>query len=250
MSNRDIIKTTDHRPYAMPKGSWVMKQIWHDLLFAHWPVSADELKPLIPQGLELELWEGKPWVSIVPFHMSGIRLHGLPPIPFTSRFPELNVRTYVTCNNKPGVYFLSLDATHRLAIETARTLFHLPYMKARISVEHVGEFIHYHSERKDSRGRAAVFAGKYRATDGKAFYAEPGTLLHWLTERYCLYTSNSKGEILIGDIHHLPWGLQEAGLYSEVNSMAKSHGIVLPEVAPLLTFTKQLDVLIWPLKKV
>lgn len=141
MTNRDIIKTTEHRPYALPKAPWMMKQIWHDLLLAHWPVNANDFKSMIPHELELELWEGKPWVSIVPFHMSGVRLRGFPPIPFTSRFPELNVRTYVTYQGKPGVYFFSLDATNRLAIETARALFHLPYMKARISVEREGDFI-------------------------------------------------------------------------------------------------------------
>jgi uncharacterized protein YqjF (DUF2071 family) len=238
MTNHGILHTTDHRPYALSKGPWLVKQVWHDLLFAHWPVSLDEIKPLIPKGLELELWEGKPWISIVPFHMSGIRLRGLPPLPFISSFPELNVRTYVIYEGKPGVYFFSLDATNRLAIETARTWFHLPYMRARIFVKRAADYIQYYSERKDRRGRSAIFSGSYRAIDSKVFNAEPGTLLHWLTERYCLYTSNPNGEIMVGDIHHLPWDLQEAELHSEVNSMAESHGITLPEIAPLLTFTK------------
>jgi uncharacterized protein YqjF (DUF2071 family) len=250
MNNRGIINKTEHRPYDLPTGTWVMKQIWRDLLFAHWPVKANELKPFIPHGLELDLWDGEPWISIVPFLMSGIRFRGLPPIPFTSRFLELNVRTYVTCRGKPGVYFFSLDATNRLAVETARALFHLPYMKARMSLERAGNIIRYTSNRIDQRGRSAAFTGNYKATNTEVFHAEPETLIHWLTERYCLYTSNRKGEILIGDIHHLPWNLQEAELDCEINTMAEAHHIALPKIAPIVTFTKRLDVFIWPIKKV
>ncbi|MBP1990352.1 YqjF family protein [Paenibacillus eucommiae] len=250
MTSLDLINTVDHRPYQLPKGHWVMKQSWHDLLFAHWPVQASELLPLIPEGLELELWEGKPWISIVPFRMSGIRLRGIPPIPFTSRFPELNVRTYVTCKGKQGVYFFSLEASSRLAVEAARAFFHLPYMNAQISVKQEGQFIRYSSKRTDRRGNPALFSGSYRAITPEVFTAAQGTLLQWLTERYCLYASNNSGELFIGEIHHLPWGLQQAELYTDVNTMAGSHGIVLPEVEPLLTFTKRLEVLIWPIKKI
>ena len=107
---------TEHRPWPLPSGPWVMKQIWHDLVFAHWPVANDALRGLVPQGLTLDTWGGQSWVAVTPFRMSGVRAPGLPALPGLSRFPELNVRTYVTYGGKPGVYFFSLDAANLPAV--------------------------------------------------------------------------------------------------------------------------------------
>ncbi len=245
----ELLNKIKHRPYPIPKGSWIMKQVWNDLLFAHWPVDIHEISPLIPKGIELDLYEGKPWISIVPFHMSGIRARGLPAIAFTDRFPELNVRTYVKVNGRSGVFFLSLDADHRLAVEAARAVFHLPYLKANMKVSREGESILYESKRSDKRGKSAIFKGSYQPISPIVFNAEPDTLIHWLTERYCLYTTNAKGTVLRGEIHHLPWGLQRASLETKQNNMAEAHGIHLPDLAPILSYTKRLDVLIWSLRK-
>src|SRR5690348_8078357 len=103
-----------------------MQQIWHDLLFAHWPIAPETLRPLVPSQLPLDLFEGQCWVGVIPFHMSGVRARLLPPVPGLSRFPELNVRTYVTLQNKPGVFFFSLDATNLPAVCAARIFYHLP----------------------------------------------------------------------------------------------------------------------------
>jgi uncharacterized protein YqjF (DUF2071 family) len=107
-----------------------MRQTWHDLLFAHWPVSYDAMRPLVPAQLELDPFDGRCWVGVVPFRMSGIRGRGTPAVPGLSRFPELNVRTYVTHGGKPGVYFFSLDAANLLAVWAARKFYHLPYFYA------------------------------------------------------------------------------------------------------------------------
>ncbi|TJY41147.1 DUF2071 domain-containing protein [Cohnella pontilimi] len=250
MTNKELIRTTGHRPFPLPNSRWIQKQIWHDLLFAHWPVRADQLMPLLPRGLDLDLWEGEPWISISPFYITGLRLRGLPPLPFTSRFPELNVRTYVTCNGRPGIFFFSLDAGNRIAVEAARVLFRLPYFRANMTVRRTEENVRYFSSRKDSRGQAAMFSATYKAADPHPFHALPDTLLHWLTERYCLYTTDAHGRILEGDIHHLPWQLQKAELRTERNTMTEALGIRLPDVDPLLTFTKRLEVLFWPNRKV
>lgn len=142
----------NHRPIPFPAGNWVMKQIWQDLLFAHWTVREEEIAPHIPDKLQLEYWEGTPWITLSPFWVRGLRLRGLPPIPFTSRFLELNVRTYVTYKGVPGIYFLSLDASNRIAVETAR-LFHLPYLNAKMKVIKDGLSIRYSSGRIDRRGK-------------------------------------------------------------------------------------------------
>jgi uncharacterized protein len=222
-----------------------MVQSWHDLLFAHWPVAQAALRSLVPPQLQLQTYEGQCWVGVVPFWMSGVRVRGLPPIPGTSRFPELNVRTYVTFGGKPGVFFFSLDAANRLAVKGAQAFFHLPYFYARMKAELAGDEVVYGSVRKEG---SAEFTGRYRAIAPVVTRPE-GTLAHWLTERYCLYTVHD-GRVYRGDIHHKPWPLQDATAEITRNSMAVSAGIDLPEIAPLLHFAKRQDVLIWPLRQV
>src|ERR1700704_2301390 len=124
-----------------------MKQIWHDLVFAHWPVPSDILQPLVPTQLKLDAFDGQHWVAVTPFRMSGIRARGLPALPGLSRFPELNVRTYVTYGGKAGVYFFSLDAANLPAVWAARAFFHLPYFHAVMTSEERGGVIHYDSRR-------------------------------------------------------------------------------------------------------
>jgi uncharacterized protein YqjF (DUF2071 family) len=177
--------------------------------------------------------------------MSHIHARGLPPLPGLSRFPELNVRTYVVAGSKPGVYFFSLDAASRPAVWAARTFYSLPYFHAEMSA-HVKEGgILYHSRRY--RGRAE-FRGGY-GPFARVESSMPGSLEHWLTERYCLYTVR-KGNVYRAEIHHLPWPLQNAEAEIAVNTTASAAGIELPQAAPLLHFAKKLEVLIWPLRPV
>jgi len=121
-----FLTDTAHRPWPLPERPWIMTQTWHDLLFAHWPVDKERLRAKLPPGIALDLFDGQAWLGVVPFRMSNVAPRGLPALPWVSAFPELNVRTYVTRDGKPGVYFFSLDAANPLAVQTARTLFHLP----------------------------------------------------------------------------------------------------------------------------
>jgi uncharacterized protein YqjF (DUF2071 family) len=226
-----------------------MAQSWHDLLFAHWPVPADGLRALLPAGLALDTTDGQAWLGVVPFRMSGVRPRWLPALPGLSAFPELNVRTYVVADGKPGVWFFSLDAANRVAVELARRSFHLPYFRALMRCSAAGEGIEYRTERHDPRGAPAVFAAHYEPF-GPAAAPAPGSLADWLTARYCLYTSDSAGRLLRGEIHHLPWPLQAARADIRANSMAEAAGIRLPETAPLLHFARRLDVVVWPLEPV
>lgn len=218
-------------------------QIWHDLLFAHWPVSPQIMRPLVPSELPIDLFDGKCWMAIAPFHMSGVRLRGIPPLPRLSRFPELNVRTYTTLDGKPGVFFFSLDVSNLPAVWAARAFYHLPYFHARMKAQVDGDRIAYSSQRTNG---TAEFEASYRPT-ARVQIRQPGTLEHWLTERYCLYTV-ADHRIYRGDIHHLPWPLQDAEAEIQKNTMAQAAGIALPATKPLLHFAKQLQVLIWPLK--
>lgn len=250
MSNPEhILEQSEHRPWELPAQPWVMVQSWYDLLFAHWSFPPEVIRPLLPPGLPLDTYEGKAWIGIVPFHMRNVRLRGLPPLPPMSAFPELNVRTYVTIDEKPGVWFFSLDATNRLAVEGARRLFHLPYFMAQMHVQADGDTVHYTCKRTDSRGGAGEFIAVYRPV-GAANTSTPGTLDHWLTERYCLYACSSQGVLYRSDIQHTPWALQPAEADIQVNTIANMHGITLPDEPPLLHFSRQKDMLAWLIHRV
>jgi uncharacterized protein len=220
-----------------------MEQTWNDLLFAHWPLPPETLRPLVPSLLPLDTFEGQCWVAVTPFHMTGVRLRWLPPLPGLSRFPEMNVRTYVTLGGKPGVFFFSLDAASLPAVWAARALYRLPYFHARMSVVQRDGWETYESV----RDRDSKFRGRYQPVS-EPRQRERGTLEHWLTERYCLYTV-AGNSVSRAEIHHVPWPLQDAKAEIFENTMASAAGIKLPEIPPLLHFSQQLQVLIWPLLK-
>jgi uncharacterized protein YqjF (DUF2071 family) len=216
-----------------------MAQTWHDLLFAHWPVSELELARVVPPQLELDLFEGRAWIAVVPFRMDRIRPRGLFPLPKLSATPEINVRTYVKFNGKRGVYFLSLHAPNPAAVQVAQRFFHLPYYQAAIEIRNEAETIHY-----ASLSDTAEFRGSYRPS-GETAASQPGTLDYWLTERYCFYTLDKAGNVIRGEVDHPPWALQPAEASIQVNTMTTPFGIKLPDIQPLLHFSKKLDVVMW-----
>src|SRR5918992_1918264 len=199
---------TGHRPWPPPPEPWVMFQRWHELLFAHWEVPAQQLRVKVPPELELDTRDGSAWLGITPFRMSNVRPRLGPPLPWVSAFPELNVRTYVKVEGKPGVYFFSLDAGNPLAVAAARALFHLPYHQASMRVTRDLAAVHYSSRRTRSAERVQLVAS-YRAK-GKPVRAAAGSLEHWLTERYCLYSLDRDRRVYRVEIHHAPWMLETA----------------------------------------
>lgn len=221
-----------------------MTQRWRHLLFAHWPLPEEAIRPLLPTPLRpfLEIFDGSAWVGVIPFWMSHVRPRWMPPIPSAARFAELNVRTYVNVNGVRGVYFFSLDAESWLAVQAARHSYHLNYQYARMSVKiDEGEKVTYSSYRC-GKCRAELET-RYRPA-GPAFHPQPGTVEDFLTGRYCLYTSR-RGTPYRANIHHLPWTLQAAEAELMRNTMAEASGILLPAATPLLHFAAQMDVLVW-----
>lgn len=235
-----------HRPYPAPTQKYDMHQTWHDLLFMHWPIHPDVLRPHIPPQLSLDTFDGTAWIAVVPFRMSGIYPRGLFPVPWLSAFAELNVRAYVTKDGKPGVWFFSLDAANPLAVQIARTWFSLPYFHARMACLPQGQGIRYTSERIHRGAPAAKLVCDY-APAGDAFEAQPGSIEWFLTARYCLYTER-KGRLLRGEIEHPAWQLQVAQAELFANTMTSPYGISLPNTKPLLHFARKLDVDVWTLK--
>src|SRR4051812_19899959 len=218
-----------------------MGQTWEDLLFAHWHVPADSLRTLVSPHVDVQEHDGSAWLGITPFRITGLRLRGMLPLPRVSSFLELNVRTYVTDGKKPGIWFFSLDAASRLAVEAARAGYKLPYHPARMHCARVGDWIAYESARGGQRGVA--FGARYRGV-GEEFTPAAGTLEHFLAERYCLYTE-SRGVLKRAEIHHSPWSLRRAEAEIELNTMSP---VALPDEAPHLLLGARQDVVLWALE--
>lgn len=233
-----------HRPWSLPDLPWVMGQTWEDLLFAHWPVDTQALRRIVPRQLELDEFGGSGWISVTPFVVRALRARWLPPLPLGSRFPELNVRTYVTVGGKPGIWFFSLDAGSRIAVAAARRAYRLPYFHARMARQRHGIGVSYRSDRVPWAGAAARLEVEYAPT-GDVFVARPGSLEHFLAERYCLYALHGDGRLHRTEIHHPPWPLQPARARFAANTMTAPVGIDLDD-RPTLHFARRQDVLVWP----
>jgi len=243
LRQRATISETAHRPWPLPRSSWFMGQSWLHLLFAHWSVDAEALARVIPAELPLDLYDGRAWIGVTPFRVEGLRLRPAPPAPLASRFLEVNVRTYVTIDGKPGIYFLSLDAASRLAVSAARRGYRLPYFHSRISFACSDGEWRFRSARTSGDGPPAGLDCRYRPL-GEQFHAAPGTLEYFLTERYCLYMLDHERTIQRADIHHPPWPLQHATAEFDANTMAAPFGVELGG-DPLLHYAARQDVLLW-----
>ena len=233
-----MVEETAHRPWPLPERPWVQAQTWDHLLFAHWRVDYASLRSIVPEQIPVDTFDESAWLGVTPFRITGFRLRGLPPAPIVSSFPELNVRTYSTIDGKAGIWFFSLDTSNRLAVEAARRAYRLPYYPASISDERRGDTIHFRSERT-----GAAFDATYRAT-GEVSRPAAGTLEHFLTERYCLYTLH-EGAVHRADVHHPLWPLRAAEAEIRENTMSP----VTLEGEPLVHYSERQEVVIWPLER-
>jgi uncharacterized protein YqjF (DUF2071 family) len=225
-----------------------MGQSWIDLLFAHWPVPAEKLAPVMPPQLAPDTFEGRAWIAITPFEVRNLRVRATWPVPGLSRFGEINVRTYVSLGGRPGIYFFSLDAASRSAVKAARRFYRLPYHRALISIARGTAGISHHSQRiPGAEVPDAIFEADYRAS-GESAPAAAGTLEHWLTERYCLYTLDESRRVLRAEIHHRPWQLQPAAAEIKRNSTTDQIGVPLSG-RPLLHYAARQDVVFWTLER-
>jgi uncharacterized protein YqjF (DUF2071 family) len=245
-----VLNQTEHRPYPLPRGAWALRMRWHDLLFMHWPVPESSLRPLIPPELKLDTFDGSAWLGVTPFRMENVRPRFLPAVPWLSSFPELNVRTYVTAEGKPGIWFFSLDAHNPVAVRLARATFGLPYFDAEMSCWVSRDEVGYRSVRTHKGAPPARLAASYRPV-GEPFESRLGTLENFLTERYCLYSAGAAnrasgyGRVRRGDIHHRLWPLQPAEAEVEELEMTAQIGVTLPGTEPTLHYAHRIDVVAW-----
>jgi uncharacterized protein YqjF (DUF2071 family) len=241
-----------------PLGRGVMRQNWNDLLFLHWIVPPDQLAPLLPPGLELDTFEGRAYVGLVPFTMTGVRPIWAPAVRALSDFHETNVRTYVHRRGRaPGVWFFSLDAANAAAVRIARAWFKLPYHYARMSLRHEEDrgngtgstaAISYASERLWPPPTPAACRVRCRP-DGPVQPATVGTLEHFLAERYLLYAACGT-RLYSGRVHHAPYPLQTARVDALDETLVAAAGIRRPDTAPLAHYARGVQVHVFPLREV
>jgi uncharacterized protein YqjF (DUF2071 family) len=245
-------------PTLRPDEGAVLKQRWADLLFVHWAVDAEPLHALLPSGLDLDTFEGHAYVGIVPFTVTGARPTGLPPLPFVSNFHEVNLRTYVHRGGRdPGVWFFTLDASNAIVVQTARLLFKLPYRHSEIemAVEEPAEgaprngenrrWIRFTSRRvSGDRPELEVRYGPAGAPQP----ASPGTLDHFLIERYILYTE-SEGTLYRARVYHEAYPAQPAVVPTLRENFLPTIGLARPERPPLAHYAKEVHVDVFPLRE-
>ena len=232
-----------HRPSGQP----VMHQDWGKLLFMHWRIKENLLRPHVPASLEIDTYGDSAWIAITPFTMWDIRAFPpfVPPVPGLDSMHELNVRTYVHYNGVPGVWFFSLDANSRAAVLGARAFFHLPYYNADIDQKGKKK-IKYRLKRRDEP--LAEFKADWSVGE-RLPQSQPGSREFFLTERYLLYTE-FEDELYRARIYHEPWELYEAELTNFGSTMLEAKQLIHPTTQPILHHAEQVSVDIWPLESV
>jgi uncharacterized protein YqjF (DUF2071 family) len=234
-----------------PTNRPLMHQEWGDLLFMHWPVPAALIQAQLPARLQADIHDGTAWIAVVPFRMWDVRSRVTPPVPGVREFLELNVRTYVHLDGVPGVWFFSLDASNPLAVWAARTFFHLPYFRARLSLDRPApDQLHYTGHRVHNGAPEGHFDATWRLGETLP-PAEPGSLAFFLTERYALYAACGQGgKLYRGRIAHHPWPLRAAELLHYDSNLIEGHGLPTPVGAPVLHAGGPLSVDLWRLQRV
>ncbi|OLN21808.1 hypothetical protein BTO30_12980 [Domibacillus antri] len=236
----------EQRPYPLPSTPWLMQQTWHNMLFAHWPVSDIFLKAYLPEQLEIDTFDGTAWIGVISFKAHNTRLHGLPKFPFFHSYLELNVRTYVTYKGIPGIYFFSLDVDKRPVVMGAKMATSLPYRRAHMKMVITEPVVHFTSRRKDKPNES--FQASYKQSTN-IYSPAKESLEYWLLERYCLWTT--KDNVLFrGDIHHDRWRITEAKASLHHHTMASFLPRYYFKTKPVLHFSGNKKVFIWPLQKV
>jgi uncharacterized protein YqjF (DUF2071 family) len=236
-----ILKRTAHRPWPPPRRLWLWSQGWRDLLFCHWAVPVEAIRAHVPRSLEIDVMDGSAWVSLVAFRMARVRPRWFPPFPPVSNFLELNLRTYVRKDDKPGVLFLSIHANKRLAVHVARWFSPLPYVFARMTLSPCDDGLQFHCV---SRQGGVNFAAHYTPAS-KVYMARRDPLSEWLLERYRLYAGTRSGGLIHNEVHHDPWEVQDVVLKISSNTLGRSIGLDLCPTPYRSHFSSGVDALAW-----
>jgi len=229
-----VAADVSRRPWPLPDEPWSQAQTRRDVLLAHWPVELDGLARLLPPELPVDTFEGEAFLGIAAYRVESLRVRGLPPLPGLSSFAQVEVSTYVAVGDRPGLWYFSLEVTKQLLVEAAKRAHRLPAYRARIEAA---------PGRVEAARDGLVFRARWEAV-GEPFEAAPGSLDHFLTERYALYTEDG-GRLYRAELQHAPWRLRAAEATVEVATLAP-----LPLTgAPYALSSAVQDLLVWPLEE-
>jgi uncharacterized protein YqjF (DUF2071 family) len=238
MTIPELLSSTSHRPWNSPTGNWAYYQEWNNAVFLHWEVDLHELQAFVPLGLEVDLFDGKPWVSVVTFDMERLRPRYLPSFPPISDFHEINVRTYVKMGTKTGVTFLSIEAAKVISCKIANVLSGLPYRYSKMS-----------------RAGASIISENAKLGERLNITCEVGEPLvektdidRWLTERYALFQHHGPS-INQFEIHHLEWPIHRLELKDIELDYRRFKNLIRP-VPDLVHYSPGVQVVAWGKEKI
>lgn len=237
MKAKDILKQVKHRPFKVPKRPWVYYQEWNNVIFLHWKVSKDLLEPLLPKGIKLDTINGESWVSLVAFDMNNIGTRAFPKIPHISDFLEINIRVYVTCNEKPSVYFLSMEGSKRSSCKVLKAVSKFPYRYSKMEHENY-RFESENIEFNDSFSIAYQLGEEPNKKD---------ELDLWLTERYAVF-QDYKSTIIEYDVHHIEWPIQSIEI-KKLKLKYPRFNRIINEKPERAHYSKGVQVLAWDKRK-
>mgnify|MGYP001944847474 CR=1 FL=1 len=238
------IKRNEQFEYLASK-AWIMKQGWENVLFLHWPMSTEYLRPLIPDALEIDTYGGQAWLGIIVFEMEGIYPRGFSRLSLTPRFSEINVRTYVTYKGEPGIYFLSIDVNNWASLHIAKRWYRLPYHPSKVSIQKEGDSIHFEGVRKKE---PLYIKGSY-SPKNEIFFSRADSLDYWLTERYRLYSTDLFSNLYTASIDHPPWVLQKVDVILNKNTLFSPFDFNLTVDKPVAHYSSGVQTNFWNIKK-
>jgi uncharacterized protein YqjF (DUF2071 family) len=223
--------------------SWVMREGEEGLLFLHWPMAVESLRPLVPPGLEIDTYDGQAWLTLNAFNMAVAQFRSLPPLPGLNTSPEVDLRTYVRVDDQPGMFFISMDIDNQLGVWISRTFYHLPYLQSDIKFSFLGDGFQIESHRPATKAApAADFVVTYGPA-GEPFCARPGSLEHFLLERHAYFTVSPRGRLYRGRDHRLPLVVLPAKAEIEADTIVQAAGLTLPDVEPILLYSPGMAIL-------
>lgn len=226
---------------------WVGQQEWRDILFMHWPVPYEILKPYVPAPFKLETYNRQAWVSVILLQAKNSRLRGMPTMMSYPSFLQMNVRTYINFDGEPGIYFFSVDANHKLTVTTAKGLLKLPYELAEMEMKRDKDHIMFKSKRKKVNQIVPSITANYRPSLQRIAH-QRGTLSHWLTERYCFWLINGK-RVMKGPLSHLPWELYDVTLDLNMTDMIPFLSDRYKQENPLVHYAKSVNAYLYPFEQ-
>jgi hypothetical protein len=237
MKAKNILKQTRHRTFEIPSRSWKYYQEWNEAIFLHWEIEPETIKPFLPKGLELDIINGKTWVSLVAFNMNHIGIRSLPRLPHISDFHEINIRTYVVCNGKSSVYFLNMEGSKRSSCKVLKTISKFPYQYSKM------KRTDYSFESKNKLNTDSMYM-EYRVKNEPIIKED---LDVWLTERYAVF-QDYKNNIIEYDVHHVEWPIQSITIKKlELDYPKFNH--LINNKPDKVHYSKGVQVLTWNKKK-